>query len=181
MEKIETGIEGLYILKPRVFEDARGYFFESYSKAKFDALGITNDFIQDNQSKSSRGVVRGLHCQANPYSQAKLVRCLQGAVLDVAVDIRKDSPTYGQHYAVELSEENQLMFMIPRGFLHGFSVLSDTAVFAYKCDNLYHPESERGIDPYDADLNIDWKFSKEDAILSPKDLEAPGFSTVTPL
>lgn len=181
MEKIETGIEGLYIIKPRIFEDARGYFFESYSKAKFEELGIPNDFIQDNQSKSSRGVVRGLHCQTNPYSQAKLVRCLQGAVLDVAVDIRKDSPTYGKHYAIELTEENQLMFMIPRGFLHGFSVLSETAVFSYKCDNLYHPESERGIDPYDTDLSIDWKFSKEEAILSPKDLEAPAFSSVKPL
>lgn len=181
MEIIETGIEGLVIVKPRIFEDSRGYFFESYSKAKFQELGIHSEFIQDNQSRSSRGVVRGLHCQANPYSQAKLVRCLQGSVLDVAVDVRKDSPTYGKHYAVELSEENQLMFMIPRGFLHGFSVLSETATFAYKCDNLYHPESERGIDPYDAELNIDWGFTKEEAILSPKDLEAPAFSTVEPI
>lgn len=181
MEKIETGIEGLYIIKPCVFEDARGYFFESYSKAKFDELGIHNDFIQDNQSKSLRGVVRGLHCQVSPYSQAKLVRCLQGAVLDVVVDIREDSPTYGQHYTVKLTEENQLMFMIPRGFLHGFSVLSETAVFSYKCDNLYHPESERGIDPYDRELNINWGFTKEEAALSAKDLEAPEFSTVTPI
>lgn len=181
MERIETGIEGLYIIKPRIFEDARGYFFESYSKAKFAELGIHNEFIQDNQSKSSQGVVRGLHAQAGQHSQAKLVRCLQGAVLDVAVDIRKDSPTYGKSFAVELTEENQLLFMIPRGFLHGFSVLTETAIFSYKCDNLYNPESERGIDPYDADLNIDWKFTKEEAILSPKDLAAPAFSSVEPI
>lgn len=181
MEKIETGIEGLYIIKPRIFEDSRGYFFESYSKAKFTELGIDNDFIQDNQSKSSYGVVRGLHCQTTPYSQAKLVRCLEGAVLDVAVDIREGSPTYGKHYAVELTAENQLMFMIPRGFLHGFSVLTETATFSYKCDNLYHPESERGINPYDKELNIDWKIPEDKAVLSPKDLDAPAFSTVTPL
>ncbi len=181
MEKIETGIEGLYIIKPRIFEDSRGYFFESYNKEKFEALGIHNDFIQDNQSKSSYGVVRGLHCQTNPYSQAKLVRCLEGSVLDVAVDIRKDSPTYGQSYAVELTAENQLMFMIPQGFLHGFSVLSETATFAYKCDNLYHPETEQGIMPYDKDLNIDWRIPEDKAILSPKDLDAPAFSTVKPI
>jgi dTDP-4-dehydrorhamnose 3,5-epimerase len=181
MEIIETGIEGLLILKPRIFEDPRGYFFESYNKDKFAALGIHNEFIQDNQSKSSRGVVRGLHCQTKPYSQAKLVRCLQGAVLDVAVDIRKGSPTYGKHFTIELSEENQTMFMIPRGFLHGFSVLSETAVFQYKCDNPYHPESERGIDPYDKELNIDWGFTKEEAVLSSKDVDAPAFSTVEPI
>ena len=178
MELIETGIEGLVIIKPRVFEDARGYFFESYSQAKFKALGIDADFIQDNQSSSSYGVVRGLHCQTNPYSQAKLVRALEGTVLDVAVDIRKGSPTYGKHFAIELSAENKLMFYIPRGFLHGFSVLSERATFSYKCDNLYHPESERGINPYDADLNIDWGIPKDKAILSPKDLNAAAFSTV---
>lgn len=181
MEKIETGIEGLYIIKPRIFKDDRGYFFESYNRDKFIKLGIKNDFIQDNQSQSTYGVVRGLHCQTNPYSQAKLVRCLQGTVLDVAVDIRLDSPTYGQHYAVKLSDENQLMFMIPRGFLHGFSVLSDSATFSYKCDNLYHPASERGINPYDSELNIDWRIPKDKVVLSPKDLISPAFSSVTPI
>jgi len=181
MERIDTGIEGLYIIKPRVFKDPRGYFFESYNKEKMAALGLHYDFIQDNQSQSSYGVVRGLHCQKMPYAQAKLVRCLRGSVLDVAVDIRKDSPTYGQSYAVELSEDNQLMFMIPRGFLHGFSVLTATATFAYKCDNLYHPESEQGIQPYDKALNIDWRIPKEKAILSDKDKAAPAFSTVEPI
>lgn len=181
MEIIETDIEGLLVIKPRIFKDDRGYFLESYNKEKFAALGIHNEFIQDNQSKSTKGVVRGLHCQTNPYSQAKLVRCIQGAVLDVAVDIRKDSPTYGKHFSIELSEENQTMFIIPRGFLHGFSVLTETAIFSYKCDNPYSPESERGINPYDSELNIDWGFTKEEAILSPKDIEAPAFSTVEPI
>lgn len=180
MEKKETGIEGLYIIKPRVFEDERGYFFESYSREKFEALGFKQVFIQDNQSKSTRGVVRGLHCQTDPYAQAKLVRCLQGAVLDVAVDIRKGSPTYGQHCAVELSESNKLMFMIPRGFLHGFSVLSEIAVFSYKCDNIYQPGSEKSVNPFDKTLNIDWQFSQVEATLSRKDIEAPAFSSLKP-
>lgn len=181
MEKIETGIEGLVIIKPRVFKDPRGYFYESYNKAKFEDLGIIAEFIQDNQSKSSYGVVRGLHCQAGEHSQAKLVRATEGKVLDVAVDIRKDSPTYGQSYAVELSAENQLMFFIPRGFLHGFAVLSETAVFSYKCDNTYNPTSERGIQPYDKELNIDWHIPEAEAILSDKDKDAPAFSTVEPI
>ena len=181
MEKIETGIEGLYVIKPRVFEDARGYFFECFNQAKFAELGINNVFIQDNESKSSYGVVRGLHCQADEYSQAKLVRCLEGKVMDVAVDVREGSATYGKSYAIELSAENHLMFMIPRGFLHGFAVLSETAIFSYKCDNLYHPASERGINPYDEALAIDWGIPKEEAILSPKDMEAPTFDSVVPL
>ncbi len=178
MELIQTGIEGLFIIKPRIFNDSRGYFFESYNKQKFEDLGMNYDFVQDNQSQSSYGVVRGLHSQANPYCQAKLVRCFDGSVLDVAVDIRKGSPTYGKHFAVELTAENQLMFMIPRGFLHGFSVLSETATFAYKCDNLYHPENEQGIHPYDEILNIDWRIPQDKAILSTKDIDAPGFETV---
>lgn len=181
MEKIETGIEGLFVIKPRVFEDARGYFFECYNQASFAAMGIDNVFIQDNQSKSTYGVVRGLHCQADEFSQAKLVRCLEGKVLDVAVDVREGSPTYGKSYAVELSADNQLMFMIPRGFLHGFAVLSESAIFSYKCDNLYKPSSERGINPYDTDLAIDWKIPQAEAVLSDKDLQAPSFSTFAPL
>lgn len=175
MQKIETGIDGLVIIKPRVFEDPRGYFFESYNKAKFAELGIDAEFIQDNQSQSTYGVVRGLHCQDGEFAQAKLVRCLEGTVLDVAVDIREGSPTYGQSYAVELSAENQLMFFVPRGFLHGFAVLSEKATFSYKCDNLYHPQSERGIFPYDKTLNVDWKIAEADAILSQKDIDAAPF------
>ena len=137
MKVISTPIAGVYIVEPRVFEDARGYFFESYNKAKFEAAGLHYDFIQDNQSKSSYGTVRGLHFQKGEHAQAKLVRVLEGSVLDVAVDLRKGSPTYGKHVAVELSAENNRQLLIPRGFAHGFSVLSETAVFAYKCDNLY--------------------------------------------
>lgn len=175
MEKIETGIEGLYIIKPRIFNDDRGYFYESYSKAKFNKLGLDYDFIQDNQSQSTYGVVRGLHCQAGEHSQAKLVRCLAGKVLDVAVDIRENSPTYGKSFSVELSAENKLMFMIPRGFLHGFSVLSDSATFAYKCDNLYNKASEKGVHPYSKSLNIDWIVPESEAVLSEKDRTALEF------
>lgn len=175
MEVIETGISGVIILKPRVFEDSRGYFFESYSKKIFDELVGAVDFVQDNQSKSSRGVIRGLHFQRPPFTQAKLVRCVSGTVLDVAVDLRKGSPTFGNYVAVELSEENKLQFFVPRGFAHGFAVLSETAVFQYKCDNYYAPEADGGISPLDPDLGIDWRIDIADAILSEKDTNHPLF------
>lgn len=173
MEIIKTDIEGVVILEPRVFTDARGYFFESYSKRVFDELVGPVDFVQDNESCSSRGVMRGLHFQRPPYTQAKLVRCVRGRVLDVAVDIRKGSPTYGQHVAVELTEENHRQFFVPRGFAHGFAVLSDTAVFQYKCDNYYHPEADGGIAITDATLGIDWRIDASHAILSEKDTLHP--------
>ncbi|MDE6448499.1 MAG: dTDP-4-dehydrorhamnose 3,5-epimerase [Muribaculaceae bacterium] len=173
MELIKTDIEGVVILKPRVFGDSRGYFMESYNKDVFDSEVGPVEFVQDNESCSTRGVVRGLHFQLPPYSQAKLVRCVSGRVLDVAVDLRCASPTYGQHVAVELSDENRLQLFIPRGFAHGFSVLSDTAVFQYKCDNLYHPESEGGISVNDPSLGIDWKTDMLTAILSDKDRNRP--------
>lgn len=172
MEIIRPEIEGLLILRPKVFNDSRGYFFESYSKRDFDdAVGYPVEFVQDNQSKSSYGVVRGLHFQRPPFTQAKLVRCIKGRVLDVAVDLRKDSPTFGKHVAVELSEENNVQFFVPRGFAHGFSVLSDEAIFQYKCDNYYAPQADGGISIADDSLNIDWKIAKEDMILSDKDLK----------
>lgn len=173
MEIIKTDIEGVVILKPRVFTDARGYFFESYNKDVFDRLVGPVNFVQDNESCSSRGVMRGLHFQRPPFTQAKLVRCVRGAVLDVAVDIRRDSPTYGQHVAVELTEENHLQFFIPRGFAHGFAVLSDTAVFQYKCDNFYAPQADGGISITDPALGIDWRIDPADAILSEKDTRHP--------
>lgn len=173
MEIIKTDIEGVAILKPRVFTDARGYFFESYNKDVFDRLVGPVNFVQDNESCSSRGVMRGLHFQRPPFTQAKLVRCVRGAVLDVAVDIRRDSPTYGQHVAVELTEENHLQFFIPRGFAHGFAVLSDTAVFQYKCDNFYAPQADGGISITDPALGIDWRIDPADAILSEKDTRHP--------
>lgn len=170
MKVIDTEIEGLKIIEPRIFTDARGYFFESYSKKIFDHEVAAVDFVQDNESKSVKGVVRGLHFQHPPFAQAKLVRCVRGAVLDVAVDIRKNSPTYGKHVAVELTEENHRQFFIPRGFAHGFAVLSDEAVFQYKCDNYYSPECDGGISLLDADLGIDWRIDLDKAILSDKDL-----------
>lgn len=169
MKFIQTTIEGVVIVEPNIFEDARGYFFESYNEAEFIKNGIPNRFVQDNQSKSSYGVVRGLHCQLGEHSQAKLVRVLQGKVLDVAVDIRKDSPTFGKHVAVELSAENQRQLFIPRHFLHGFSVLSETAVFAYKVDNLYCKESEFGIRYDDPEIGVDWKVPTDKVITSDKD------------
>lgn len=173
MEVIKTAIEGLYIIEPRIFNDARGYFFESYSRREFDEkVGVIN-FVQDNESCSTRGVIRGLHFQLPPYSQAKLVRCTKGAVLDVAVDLRKNSPTYGQHVAVELSEDNHRQFFIPKGFAHGFAVLSDIAVFQYKCDEFYHPEAEGGISILDQSLGIDWIIKTDHAILSEKDTRHP--------
>ena len=171
MEVIKTDIEGVVILKPRVFTDARGYFFESYSKREFDEQVRRVDFVQDNESCSTRGVMRGLHFQRPPFTQSKLVRCVKGSVLDVAVDIRKGSPTYGKHVAVELTEENHLQFFVPRGFAHGFAVLSDVAVFQYKCDNFYHPESDGGISILDSSWSIDWRLDPLQAILSEKDLK----------
>jgi len=175
MNVIKTKIPGVLILEPRVFKDARGYFFESYSQREFDemicaVLGHPIHFVQDNESMSSYGVMRGLHYQRMPYTQSKLVRCVKGAVLDVAVDIRKGSPTFGQHVAVELNEDNHLQFFVPRGFAHGFSVLSETAVFQYKCDAFYHPASDAGINIKDESFGIDWRIPAEKAILSEKDL-----------
>ena len=173
MEVVTTDIEGVYIIKPRVFGDARGYFFESYSKREFVEKVGKIDFVQDNESMSKKGVMRGLHFQRPPFSQSKLVRCVKGSVLDVAVDIRKGSPTYGKHVAVELTEDNHLQFFIPKGFAHGFVVLSDVAVFQYKCDNFYHPEADGGISILDDSLGIDWKISTQNAILSEKDTKHP--------
>lgn len=180
MEIIKPEIEGLLIIRPKVFNDARGYFFESYSKRDFDdAVGYPVEFVQDNQSKSSYGVVRGLHFQRPPFTQAKLVRCIKGRVLDVAVDLRKDSPTFGKHVAVELSEDNHVQFFVPRGFAHGFSVLSEEAIFQYKCDNYYAPQADGGIFIADDSLGIDWRIAPEDMILSDKDLKHPKLSEIS--
>lgn len=169
MEVKSTEIEGVFILQPRVFKDERGYFFESFSKKEFDEKVAKVDFVQDNESCSRKGVIRGLHFQKLPYSQAKLVRCVEGRVFDVAVDLRKDSPTYGKYVGVELSAENHLQFFIPKGFAHGFEVLSDVAVFQYKCDEYYHPESEGGINPFDEEIGIKWNVAPEEVIVSEKD------------
>lgn len=174
----KTAIEGLVVIQPRVFHDSRGYFFESYSKRTFDDEVMPIDFVQDNESKSSYGVLRGLHFQKPPYAQSKLVRVIHGRVLDVAVDIRKGSPTFGKWVAMELSGEKQNQFFIPRGFAHGFSVLSDEVVFQYKCDNFYHPESEGAIAWDDPQLNIDWQLPKDDVILSQKDTCHPLLSEI---
>ena len=201
MEIIQTSIPDVLIIEPRVFKDSRGYFFESFSQREFDEptnetrvesnlfelclarrrktegqkvtpiLGHSINFVQDNESMSSYGVMRGLHYQRMPYTQSKLVRCVKGAVLDVAVDIRKGSPTFGQHVAVELTEDNHRQFFIPRGFAHGFAVLSETAVFQYKCDEFYHPAADGGINIKDESLGIDWRIPMEKAILSEKDLK----------
>ena len=173
MEVIKTDIEGVVILEPKVFRDTRGYFFESFSQREFDEKVRTVSFVQDNESMSSYGVIRGLHFQRPPYTQSKLVRCVKGAVLDVAVDIRKGSPTYGKHVAVELTENNHRQLFVPRGFAHGFSVLSETAVFQYKCDNFYSPQSEGAIAWNDPDLNIDWRIPAEKVVLSEKDSKHP--------
>ena len=178
MNFIKTKLPGVIIVEPRIFKDERGYFFESYNEDEFIKNGITNRFVQDNQSKSSYGVVRGLHCQTGIHAQAKLVRVLQGKVLDVAVDAIPGSKTFGQYVAVELSDENQRQLFIPRGFLHGFSVLSPTAVFAYKCDNLYCKESECGIWYNDPDINVDWQIPAEKIITSEKDKIAKRFKDV---
>lgn len=178
MEVIKTAIEGVLILEPRVFSDARGYFFESFSQREFlekvtPILGYEVNFVQDNESMSSYGVMRGLHFQRPPYTQSKLVRCVKGAVLDVVVDLRVGSPTYGKHVAVEISESNHRQVLIPKGFAHGFAVLSETAIFQYKCDEFYHPESEGGISILDSSLGIDWRIPAESAILSEKDTKHP--------
>ena len=169
MEVIKTAIEGVVIIEPRLFNDQRGYFFESFSQREFDEKVRPVHFVQDNESKSSYGVLRGLHFQKPPFAQSKLVRVIKGAVLDVAVDIRKGSPTFGQHVAVELTEDNHRQFFIPKGFAHGFAVLSETAVFQYKCDNFYHPEADGGISILDESLGIDWRIPTEHANLSEKD------------
>lgn len=171
MEYLKTEIEGVYVLEPRVFRDARGYFFESWRQADFDQhIGRHVEFIQDNESKSSYGVLRGLHYQKGEYSQAKLVRVIRGRVLDVAVDIRKSSPTFGKYVALELSEDNKRQLFIPRGFAHGFLVLSDEAVFTYKVDNVYAPQHEASIRWNDKDINIEWPISADDVLTSEKDL-----------
>ena len=172
MEVIKTGIEGVVIIEPRIFKDDRGYFYESFSQREFEEKVCHTTFVQDNQSKSSYGVVRGLHFQKPPYTQSKLVRCIKGAVLDVAVDIRKGSPTFGKHVAVELSEENHRQLFIPRGFAHGFAVLTPEAVFQYKCDNFYNKESEGAIAWNDPELAIDWRIPAEQVLLSEKDKQS---------
>jgi len=169
MEIIKTSIDGLLIIEPRVFSDPRGYFFESFSKREFEEKVGRIEFVQDNESCSSYGVVRGLHFQKAPYSQSKLVRCVRGAVLDVAVDLRDGSPTFGKSVSVVLSEDNHRQFFIPKGFAHGFSVLSETAVFQYKCDEFYHPEAEDGINPLSPEYDIDWQIPQDRMILSEKD------------
>lgn len=174
----KTTIKDLVIINPTVFEDSRGYFFEAYNQAKFQENGIHYKFIQDNQSFSKRGVVRGLHLQINPFAQAKLVRVLEGEILDVAVDLRKNSLTYGQHVSVVLSAENKKQLMVPHGFAHGFSVLSETASVLYKVDQLYHKESERGIRYDDPTLAIDWKLDSNEVIVSDKDIILPGFNAI---
>ncbi len=174
MEVIKTNLDGVLIIEPKVFGDNRGYFFESFSQREFNEkvapiLGHTINFVQDNESMSAYGVMRGLHFQNPPYTQSKLVRCVKGAVLDVAVDIRKGSPTYGQHVTVELTEDNHRQFFVPRGFAHGFAVLSETAVFQYKCDNFYAPKADGGISILDESLGIDWKIPNDKELLSEKD------------
>jgi len=175
MEIIKTPISDLVVVKPRVFEDARGFFYESYNERAYYEVGINLHFCQDNMSKSSYGVIRGLHYQLNPQSQSKLVSAVRGTVWDVAVDLRKNSSTFGQWYGVELSEDNHLQFLIPQGFAHGFSVLTETAIFAYKCDNLYNPTLERGILFNDQFLAIDWKIPVDKAVISDKDTKHPSF------
>lgn len=179
MKLIKTKIEDLLILEPKVFTDSRGYFFESYNKKTLEALiGKEYNFVQDNESKSSYGVIRGLHYQLAPYYQAKLVRVLEGKVYDAAVDLRKGSPTFGEWVGVELSAENKRQFLIPKGFAHGYSVLSETAVFTYKCDEYYHPEAEAGIVYSDPSIGIDWKIPEEDAKLSEKDKLLPELKNI---
>ena len=174
----KTQIQDLVIINPTVFEDSRGCFFEAYNKAKFIENGIEYQFIQDNQSFTKRGVIRGLHLQINPFAQAKLVRVLEGEILDVAVDLRKNSATYGQHVSVVLSAQNKKQLMVPHGFAHGFSVLSETASVLYKVDQLYHKDSERGIRYDDSTLAIDWQLKSEEAIVSDKDIILPGFKDI---
>jgi dTDP-4-dehydrorhamnose 3,5-epimerase len=175
MNIVETGFTGLVIIEPDVFKDDRGYFFEGYNQQKFSGLGINTHFVQDNQSKSSYGVLRGLHYQLEPNAQTKLIRVLEGTIYDVVVDLRKHSPTFGKTFGRELSSENFIQLYIPKGFAHGFSVLSKSAIILYKCDSLYNPKTERGIRYNDPALNIDWQIPMDNAILSPKDLVHPLF------
>lgn len=175
MKIIKTPLPDLVIIEPNVFEDSRGYFFESFQHDKYCEKGIDVNFVQDNESKSTRGVIRGLHYQLEPYSQAKLVRVVQGRVFDVAVDLRRNSPTFGQWYGLELDCDNKKQLFVPRGFAHGFSVLSETAIFTYKCDNVYNRDAERCINLADIKLDIDWKIDGSERIISEKDLKAPLF------
>ncbi len=180
MKAIETKLKGCFILEPTIFEDSRGYFFESYNENKLEnILGYKPSFVQDNQSRSSYGVIRGLHMQTGDYAQAKLVRAIEGTVIDVAVDVRRGSSTFGQYVAVELSAENKKQLFIPRGFLHGFSVISENAVFFYKCDNVYNKSSENGVYPLDERLKIDWEIPSDKMIISDKDQEAISFDQFT--
>jgi dTDP-4-dehydrorhamnose 3,5-epimerase len=176
MKIIETGFEGLYIIEPAVFRDERGYFFESFNKSRFTESGIEFNPIQDNESRSSKGVVRGLHYQLNPSAQAKLIRVVAGAIFDVAVDLRRTSSTFGKWFGIELDEEGKRQLFIPRGFAHGFSVISDHTTIQYKCDNLYNPKLERGISPFDKTLAIDWRVTSEEATVSDKDKRSPLFA-----
>ena len=178
MNIIETNIEGVIIIEPRLFEDERGYFFESFNQKEFQEKVCKTTFIQDNESKSSYGVIRGLHIQKPPFAHSRLVRVVKGSVLDVAVDIRKGSPTFGQHVAVELTEDNHRQFFIPRGFAHGFSVLSKEVIFQYKCDNFYAPQSEGAIAWDDPDLGIDWQISIDEILLSEKDKSHPKLAEI---
>ncbi|MDE6654779.1 MAG: dTDP-4-dehydrorhamnose 3,5-epimerase [Muribaculaceae bacterium] len=181
MEILKTSIEGPLIIKPKVFKDSRGYFFESWTQRNIEQAIGKITFVQDNESKSVRGVIRGLHFQSPPFAQSKLVRCVTGCVLDVIVDIRKGSPTYGQHISVELSGDNHLQLFVPKGFAHGFAVLSEEAIFQYKCDNYYAPEADGGISLLDKSLNIDWRIPLDEAILSDKDRNRPSLRDfVTP-
>ena len=176
MTVIETKLKGCFIIEPTIFKDKRGYFFESFNEQKFnEALNLNSRFIQDNESFSTKGVLRGLHYETGNYAQAKLVRVVKGKVLDIAVDIRKESPTFGQYISIELTEENKKQIFVPRGFAHGFVVLSDTAILSYKCDNFYNKESEEGIIYNDTTLNIDWKLPPESLIISEKDIDLPSF------
>ncbi len=176
MKIIETPIPGLLIIEPRVFADERGYFFESFSETKFTEAGLTTGFVQDNESKSHRGVIRGLHYQLAPFAQTKLIRVVRGTVYDVAVDLREGSPTFGQWYGLEVSASKKNQFYIPKGFAHGFSVLSDYAIFSYKCDAFYNPAAERGIRLDDPKLAIDWQIPFDEAVISGKDLQNPSFA-----
>lgn len=175
MKVIETGFPGLVVIEPKVFKDDRGYFFESYNHRTFSENSVTHLFIQDNQAKSSYGVIRGLHYQQEPHAQTKLLRVIEGAILDVVVDLRKGSPTYGRYYSIELTSENFLQLLVPKGFAHGYSVLSETCIVQYKCDDYYYPQSEAGINLFDPKLNIDWRIPQDKAVISPKDKIWPMF------
>ena len=175
MKITKTAFPGLLIIEPNVFSDERGYFFESWQEERYKNYGINSVFVQDNESKSSKGVVRGLHYQLAPHAQAKLVRVISGTVFDVAVDLRKGSPTFGKWFGIELDGISKKQLFIPKGFAHGFSVLSETAVFSYKCDRFYHPDSERSINPFDSAIGIDWQLGEIQTLVSGKDMKAPFF------